>query len=118
MKGTETLKVAFATTAHSGLQDVMSTVFGRSNTFTIIDLEGEAVKELKVLENPAISYKHGAGPIVVKMLVDHGVRVVVGPECGLGASSLLEQHRVAHVIVEPGIGVGEALRKTLIETKK
>lgn len=116
--GTEKRRVAFATTAHGGLQDVVSEVFGRSNTFTIIDLEGNAIKDIEVLENPALSYKHGAGPIVVKTLVDRGVKVVVGAEFGLGASSLLEQHNVAHIIVKPGIRVNEAIRKTLSEIKK
>ncbi len=116
--GTEKLRVAFATIAHGGSQDTVSKVFGRSNTFTVIDLEGDKIKDIEVLENPALSYKHGAGPIVVKMLVDRGVNVVVGAELGPGASALLEQHNVAHIIVRPGIVVNEAIRKALSEIKK
>lgn len=116
--GTERLRIAVATTAHGRLKDIVSEVFGRSNTFTIIDVEGYEIKDVEVLENPALSYKHGAGPIVVKMLVDSGVDIVVGAELGPGASALLEQHNVAHIVVEPRISVKEALGKALSKVEK
>ena len=114
----ERLRVAVATTAHGRLQDRVSEVFGRANTFTIVDVEGDEIKNIEVLENPALSYEHGAGPIVVKMLVDSGVNVVVGAELGPGASALLEQHNVTHIIVKPGIRVNEVIRKALSEIGK
>jgi predicted Fe-Mo cluster-binding NifX family protein len=40
------------------------------------------IKNVKVLENPAVSYKHGAGPIAVKMLIDEGVNTIIAPEFG------------------------------------
>lgn len=113
--GTDKLRIAVATTAHERLQDIVSEVFGRSNTFTIIDVEGNEIKDIGVLENPALSYEHGAGPIVVKMLVDSDVDMVIGAELGPGASALLEQHNVAHIIVKPGIRVNEVIRKALDE---
>ncbi|MEA2089303.1 MAG: NifB/NifX family molybdenum-iron cluster-binding protein [Thermoproteota archaeon] len=106
-------RIAVATTAHGGLEDIVCKVFGRANTFTIIDVEESEVKNVKVLENPALSYKHGAGPIVVKMLVDSGVNLVVGTELGPGASALLEQHNVNHVIAKPGVKVKKSLEKVL-----
>ncbi len=116
--GTEKLRIAVATTAHGRLQDIVSEVFGRSNTFTIINVEGNEVKAIEVLENPALSYEHGAGPIVVKMLVDSDVNMVIGAELGPGASALLEQHKVAHIIVKPGIRVNKTIRKALDAIKK
>jgi predicted Fe-Mo cluster-binding NifX family protein len=116
--GMEKLRMAIATTAHGRLQDIVSEVFGRSTTFTIIDVEGDRIRDTEVLENPALSYEHGAGPIVVKMLVDRGVNVVIGAELGPGASALLKQHNVAHIIVKPGIRVREAIRKALSEIEK
>jgi len=59
-------KIAIATKGDGGMEDVVSEVFGRANTFTIIDLNKE-VENVTVLQNQAKSYKHGAGPLVVKM---------------------------------------------------
>jgi predicted Fe-Mo cluster-binding NifX family protein len=114
----EKFKIAVATKAREGLDDEVSEVFGRASAFAVVDVEEGEIKDVDVLENPAISYKHGAGPIVVKMLVDSGVNVVVGAELGPGASALLEQHSVVHVIVKPGINVRGAIGKALAEVKK
>jgi predicted Fe-Mo cluster-binding NifX family protein len=52
-------RVAIPTKGQGGLEDVVSDVFGRANTFTIFDVEEEKIKNVKVLNNPAISYQHG-----------------------------------------------------------
>ena len=106
------LRVAIPTKGHDGIEDVVSEVFGRAPTFTIFDVEEGKIKNVKVLENPAISYQHGTGPIVVKMLTDEGVNVVLSNELGPGASALLAQHNTTMIAVKPGIKVSETLRKT------
>jgi len=107
------LRIAIPTKGQGGLEDLVSNVFGRANTFTIVDVEEGAIKNVKVLENPAVSYQHGAGPIVVKMLVDSNVNLVIAPEFGPGASSLLEQHNIEKASMKAGTIVSEAIRKTL-----
>jgi len=67
------LKIAIPTKRKGGLEDVVSDVFGRANTFTVVDIEKGAIENIIVLENPPVSYQHGAGPIVVKMLIDSEV---------------------------------------------
>ncbi len=111
-------RIAVATKGREGLKDVVSEVFGRANTFTIIDAEEGKIKGVKILENPAISYKYGAGPIVVKMLIDTGVNMVLATELGPGASALLEQHDVATIAVKPGTSVKESIRKALKKVEK
>ena len=113
VKRRQARRIAVATEGREGLEDVVSTVFGRANTFTIIDaVEGE-IKDVKILENPAISYKHGAGPIVVKMLIDAGVNMILVTELGPGASALLEQHNVAAITVQPSISVRDSIEEVL-----
>jgi predicted Fe-Mo cluster-binding NifX family protein len=104
------LRIAVPTKSQGGLEDVVSDVFGRANTFTIVDVENNAVRDVKVLENPAVSYEHGAGPIVVKMLIDSGVNVVIAAEFGPGVSSLLDQHKVTKITVRAGSNVSESLK--------
>ena len=112
------LRIAVATKGRDGLEDVVSEVFGRANAFAIVNVDGEEIKGVKVLENPAVSYKYGAGPIVVKMLIDTGVNMVLATELGPGASALLEQHNVTIIAVKPGNGVEESVRKALSEIEK
>jgi len=50
------LKIAFPTKTHAGLEDVVSEVFGKAKTFTIVDIEDGEVKDLQVIDNPAASY--------------------------------------------------------------
>lgn len=104
-------KVAVPTKGRGGLEDAVSEVFGRAKTFTLVDIENGVVKNVKVLENPAVSYQHGAGPIVVKILIDSGVNVVLSGELGPGASALLEQHNVKMIEVKPSVSVSESIRE-------
>lgn len=103
------LRIAVPTKGDGGLEDTVSEVFGRANTFTIIDMEDCRVEAVDVLRNPTVSYKYGAGPIVVKMLIERGVNVVVSGELGPGASGLLEQHKIPVVTVKPGMLVTKAI---------
>jgi len=64
------LRLAIATNGKDGLEDVVSNVFGRAKTFTIIDAEDQNITDVHILENSAVSYHHGAGPITVKMLIE------------------------------------------------
>jgi len=107
------LRIAVATNEKNGLEDVVSNVFGRAKTFTLIDSEDEKITKVTILKNSAASYHHGAGPIAVKMLVDEGVEVVLANELGVGASELLKQHNIKAILVKPGTKVLEATKKLL-----
>jgi predicted Fe-Mo cluster-binding NifX family protein len=105
-------RIAVATDGKDGLEDVVSNVFGRARTFTIVDVEDEKIVDVSVLENPAIAYAHGAGPIAIKTLVDDGVDVVLASELGVGASDILRQHNIMYIQAKPGTNVGDAIKKT------
>lgn len=109
------IKLAVPTEGEKGAEDVVSDVFGRAKTFTIVEISNGSISGVKVVKNPAVEYKHGAGPIVVKMLVDMGVTAVAAREFGPGASTLLEQHNVKRFEVKAGISVEEALGSVLKE---
>ena len=104
------VRIAFATNKKKSLKDSISKVFGRAQTFTVIDAEGERITELRILDNPAKTYQQGAGPIAVKMLLDEGVEVVIADKLGVGASELLKQHNIEHISVKSNMKVGEAIR--------
>ena len=47
-------KIAVATEGKKGLEDVVSNVFGRAKTFTIVDADDEKIISVSVVENPAL----------------------------------------------------------------
>jgi predicted Fe-Mo cluster-binding NifX family protein len=106
-------RIAVATNGRRGLQDTVSEVFGKANTFTIIEIKAREIQTLKVIKNPALPYEHGAGPIAVKELVDLGVDLVIAPHLGHGASSILEHHGVSVLSVEAGTAVRTAVESAL-----
>ena len=112
------LRIAVATNGNDGLEDVVSNVFGRAKTFTIVDAEDEKITGVTVVENPGVSYKYGAGPIVAKMLVDKGVDLVIAYVLGLGAAGLLKQHNIKHIAIKPNTKVGEAAREAIHKLKE
>jgi len=111
------LRIAVATNGNDGLEDVVSKVFGRAKTFTIVDVEDEKIKGITIVENPGVSYKYGAGPIVAKMLVDNGVNMVIAYVLGFGAEGLLKQHKIEHVPIKPNIKVETAVREVIRKNK-
>ena len=113
MRLLQKIKLAIPTEGSDGLEDTVSEVFGRAKTFTIVKIRNNSINSLKIMDNPAVSYKHGAGPIVVKTLVDMGVTVVAAREFGPGASALLGHHNVKRFTVKPGIKVTEAVQNII-----
>ena len=109
------VKIAVPTQGDKGLEDSVSEVFGRSEKFTIIEVTNGSIVKVETVDNPAASYKHGAGPIVVKMLTDMGVTAVAAREFGLGVSTLLEQNGIKKFNVKADITVKEAVEKILEE---
>lgn len=115
---TSNIRIAVATGKNGGLDDRVSDVFGRAATFTLIDIDEGQIKNVKILKNPAVSYTHGAGPIVVKTLIDQGVNMVIGSELGPGALALLKQHNISMVKVSRGTLVSDAIKKVQLELRR
>ena len=111
-------RIAVATDGKNGLEDAVSNVFGRAKTFTIVDVEDERITNVSMLENPARSYPHGAGPIAIKTLIDKGVEVVIANEIGIGASDILKQHNITYIQAKPGTKTRNAIKNALRKNKK
>ncbi len=107
---TKKIRVALPTNGEKGLEDTVSNVFGRANTFTVVDVVDGKIKNVKILKNFASGYSSGVGPVVVKMLADSGVKMVIAGEIGPGATTLLEQYKIDKVKVKPGLTVSEAIK--------
>ncbi|MEM3732497.1 MAG: NifB/NifX family molybdenum-iron cluster-binding protein [Candidatus Bathyarchaeia archaeon] len=93
---------------------MVSSEFGRSKTFTIIEVENGEVKSVNVIENPAASLSHGRGPIVTKNLANTGVSVIISGEVGPGASTMLDDLGRKKLLAKPGEKVIDALKELSI----
>ena len=111
--GDKNLKIGIATVGEKGLEDRVSETFGRANTYTIIEVENGKIVNVKILRNPAVSYEHGAGPIVARTLIDEGIQLAVAGEIGPGVTTILEHHKVKRVTFKAGIRVSEAIKELL-----
>jgi predicted Fe-Mo cluster-binding NifX family protein len=111
------LRIAVPTKMHAGLEDVVSEVFGRAKTFTIVDIEDGEVKNVQVIDNPATSYEYGSGPVAVKTLADLKVNLVMSAELGPGASGLLDHYKISQLLVKPNTKVADSIKEDLAKFK-
>jgi predicted Fe-Mo cluster-binding NifX family protein len=111
------LKIAIPTKAHAGLNDTVSEVFGKTKTFTIIEVENGQIRDVHVIDNPAASYEYGSGPVAVKTLADLKIDYVLAAELGPGASGLLEHHHIKKFSVKPNTKVLDAVKEMLMKIK-
>ena len=109
------IKLAIPTRETGGMDDVVSDVFGRTKTFTILDIKGKKVELVEIFRNPAATYKHGTGPITMKTLKDKGVTMIVAIEFGPGVSTLSDQFNIEKVEVPRGTQVADAVNQVVEE---
>jgi len=103
-----------------GIDDVVSEVFAKAETFTIVDydVENESIRDIQIIDNEAKTFSHGAGPVAIKILLDHGVEAVVTHEIGVGSMKLLEEKGIRLYRVDSGVKVREALNIISSELRK
>jgi predicted Fe-Mo cluster-binding NifX family protein len=111
------LIIAVSTQSHAGLEDVVSPVFGKAKTFTVVYVKDGKVKNVRVIDNPAASFKYGAGPVAVKTLADLKVNLIISDLLGPGAISVLEHYKMDHYSAEPGKKVSDVIKEVLSAMK-
>ena len=109
------MKIAIPTKSNKGLEDIVSDVFGKAKTFTILEVCDGSVINVETVDNPASGYKHGSGPIAIKMLTEKNVKAIAARELGIGASTLLEMNKIRKLKVKAGISVKEAVPNIIEE---
>jgi len=84
------MKVVIAT-MKGGLDDVVSPVFGRCATYTIVETEGKEIKDVKTVENPSASATGGAGIKAAQFVANETAEYVVAGNFGPNAAAVLMQ---------------------------
>jgi predicted Fe-Mo cluster-binding NifX family protein len=112
------MKVAIPTKSDKGLEDIVSDFFGKAKTYTILEVSDGSVINVETIDNPASDYKHGSGPIAVKMLSEKNIKAVAARELGVGASTLLEMNKIRKIKIKAGIPVKEAVPSIIKELEQ
>ena len=112
------MKIAIPTKRDKGLEDIVSNVFGKAKTYTILEVCDGSVINVETLDNPASDYKHGSGPIAIKMLAEKNVKAVAARELGVGASTLLEMNKIKKIKIKSGIPVKKAVPSIIEELEQ
>jgi predicted Fe-Mo cluster-binding NifX family protein len=109
------LRIAIATKGFKGLEDEVSVEFARSPTITIVevDLEKKGYRLIEIFENEASKFSHGAGPILLYILLKKNVSMIVGPEIGMGVKEILDELKIKFYKSKPGTKVKEIIEKLL-----
>ncbi len=95
-------------TGQGGLEDQVSTVFGRAPTFTIVEIEGGAVSHSSVLPNPHKDAPSGAGIQAAQFVAGKAPRAVLAGNFGPNVSGVLSEAGIEMVAVS-GLPVSEAV---------
>ncbi len=104
------MKIIVATNK-GGLGDSVSGVFGRCQTFTIVEAEGGEIKGAEVVPNQFSAAVHGAGIQAAQWVANQGAKAVIAGNFGPNAAGILQQAGVETVVAQ-GI-VREVVEKYL-----
>lgn len=93
---------------------MVSPVFGRCPTFTVVDVEGGEIKGVQVIPNQAMYAPHGAGIAAVQTLANLGVKIILAGRFGPWASQATMQFGIQTLTVPPGIKVRDAVYRYVL----
>ncbi len=102
-------KVAVAS-QQGGLEDQISPVFGRCQSFTIVTTDGEKIQDTEVIQNQYANASSGAGIQAAGVVSNKGVQAVIAGNFGPNVASVLNQSGIK-MIPASGITVEKAVRK-------
>jgi predicted Fe-Mo cluster-binding NifX family protein len=102
------MKIAVATNK-GGLEDMVSPVFGRCQTYTLVECEGGEIKKTEAMANPGFTAAGGAGIQAAQYVGGLKPEAVIAGNFGPNAAAVLTQMGVK--MVQAQGNAGEAVLK-------
>ena len=96
---------------------MVSPMFGRCPNFTIVEVEGKAIKGAKVLPNQYVSGSSGVGIAVVQTLANESVRFILAGRFGPNVSAVVGQFGIQMVMAPPGVKIKDAINQYIIGSR-
>ncbi len=105
------MRIVVATQGNKGLDDLVSPVFGRAYSFTVVDVKDGQIVSVKTYPNEAAFGFRGVGVRASQFVVSLGADVVVSGNFGPNAQMLLQQSGIKTEIVPPGTTVRDVVAR-------
>ena len=106
------MKIVIAT-INGGLDDRVNQAFGRTPTFTIVDVENGQITNVQVLPNPGYSQPRGAGVTAAQFCIDQGANAVIAGQFGPNSSGVLQAAGIKMVSAPATMTVREVVESFL-----
>ncbi|MFW5912268.1 MAG: NifB/NifX family molybdenum-iron cluster-binding protein [Candidatus Hadarchaeota archaeon] len=106
------MKKIVVATQQGGLEDQVSPVFGRCQTYTVVEVEEGKIKNSRVFQNEYINTMSGAGIQAAGFVTNQNAEAVISGNFGPNVTSVLNQSGVKMVPVS-GMNVKEAVENYL-----
>ncbi|WP_297491143.1 NifB/NifX family molybdenum-iron cluster-binding protein [Thermococcus sp.] len=100
-------------TLTGGLDDRVNPAFGRTPTFTIVDVQNGTITNVQVLPNPGYTQPRGAGVTAAQFVIDQGADVVISGEFGPNSYGALQAAGIRMVSAPATMTVREAVEAFL-----
>ncbi len=104
------MKICIASDSNGGLDDTVSSQFGRCPSFTVVEIEGDEIKNVYTIPNPGASAASGAGMQAGQAVVNEGCKVLIAGAIGPNSAQVLTLGNVEMRTSEP-IKIKEAVEK-------
>lgn len=101
-------RVAVPSVNPGGLDAALMPHFGHCDVFTIVDMDGDAVKEVSVLPN--MPHDHGGCVTPVRYLADNGVTVMLAGGMGMRPLQAFQQSGIQVLFAGTEGTVDQAVR--------
>lgn len=101
-------KIAVAT-QQGGLEDQVSQVFGRCQTYTIVETDGNEIQGSEVVQNQYANATSGAGIQAAGLVANQGAEAVIAGNFGPNVVSVLNQSGVK-LVQSSGMTVRDAVQ--------
>jgi len=87
------MKIAISSKTKS-IKGEISDVFGRCPYFVIVEIKGNEMKEIEVIENKSIDQAGGAGVSTSQLVAEKGVEAVITGNVGPRALDIFKQFNI------------------------
>jgi len=88
------MRICVASSGNGGLTDMVSPVFGRCPSITIVDDEDGEIKNVRVIPNQGTYAGSGAGIQAAQIVVNEGCNVLIAGSIGPNSYQVLSMGRV------------------------
>jgi predicted Fe-Mo cluster-binding NifX family protein len=100
------MRLAISAEDNNGLDSTVSHHFGRCPYFVLVDMDGEEIQEVRVVDNP--HYAHHQPGMVPSFINDQGAEVMISGGMGRRAIAFFEQYGI-----QPATGASGTARMAL-----